>query len=70
MGVLFNATLANKGSGSLNKDIEGEIGEFIVVGEEDKDDREELDDKEWLDELGDILMIDVPGTVVSFLVAS
>ena len=44
--------LENKGSGSLNNDIEGDTGEFIV------DDKQELDDNELLDEFGDMLMND------------
>ena len=41
----------------MNRDIEGDIGELIA--DEEEDDREVLDEKELLDELGDeMFMID------------
>ena len=46
--------LENKGSGSLNKDIEGDIGELMT--EEEEEEIEEFEDKELFDEFGDILM--------------
>ena len=45
--------LENKGSGSLNKDIEGDIGELMA---EEEEEIEEFEDKELFDEFGDILM--------------
>ena len=61
-------TLANKGSGSLNRDIEGDIGEFIVEDEDDNELFEEFDDREQFEEFGDILTMQDGGKLMEEVV--
>ena len=62
LGVLSSDILAKTGSGSLNKDMDGDIGELM----EEDDDSEEFEDREQFDEFGDILTIDEGGGVKLF----
>ena len=61
-------TLANKGSGSLNRDIEGDIGEFIVEDEDDNELFGEFEDREQFEEFGDILTMQDGGKLMEEVV--
>ena len=62
LGVFSNDILAKTGSGSLNNDMDGDIGELM----EEDDDSEEFEDREQFDEFGDILTTDEGGDVKLF----
>ena len=61
-------TLANKGSGSLKRDMEGDIGEFIVEDEEHNELFEEFEDNEQFEEFGDILTMQDGGKLMEEVV--